>query len=142
MRLSITVGNTVFSKFNQINYGTPTSDTTVDLGSGNFPIIEYLNGSFAGIGGVFHIRHGITIYTDPIAAANGAFQDRLGLDHDFELDDRTSDGQGNLFGKPIFANVASVVEPTSWSMMVGGFGLVGATIRRRKSATDVRLTAR
>lgn len=28
-------------------------------------------------------------------------------------------------------NVAAVPEPASWAMMIGGFGLVGATLRRR-----------
>jgi len=28
--------------------------------------------------------------------------------------------------------VASVPEPASWALMIGGFGMVGATMRRRR----------
>jgi hypothetical protein len=30
-----------------------------------------------------------------------------------------------------FANTAFVPEPASWAMLIAGFGLVGATMRRR-----------
>ena len=33
-----------------------------------------------------------------------------------------------------FAATGSVPEPTSWALMIGGFGLTGAALRRRRSA--------
>ena len=34
---------------------------------------------------------------------------------------------------------ASVPEPASWAMMVGGFGLVGSVMRRSRRAAHLRL---
>ena len=33
------------------------------------------------------------------------------------------------------ATVAGVPEPASWALMIGGFGLAGATLRRRRTAS-------
>lgn len=35
------------------------------------------------------------------------------------------------------ASVASVPEPATWAMMLGGFGIAGATLRRRRAAVRV-----
>ena len=32
-------------------------------------------------------------------------------------------------------NLAVIPEPATWAMMIGGFGMAGAAIRRRKSAS-------
>lgn len=42
-------------------------------------------------------------------------------------------GNGSL---TISAATAAVPEPASWAMMIGGFGLVGAAVRRRKVAVS------
>jgi hypothetical protein len=34
---------------------------------------------------------------------------------------------------PVFAPVSAAPEPTTWALMIGGFGLAGATLRRRRS---------
>ena len=36
-------------------------------------------------------------------------------------------------------SASAVPEPASWAMMVGGFGLLGATMRRRKPSVAVRI---
>jgi hypothetical protein len=43
-------------------------------------------------------------------------------------------------GLQTIGTVAAVPEPASWAMMIGGFGLIGGAMRRRKSqiATTVR----
>ncbi|WP_164155795.1 CHRD domain-containing protein [Sandarakinorhabdus rubra] len=40
----------------------------------------------------------------------------------------------NFPGGEIRGNLAAVPEPASWAMLLSGFGLVGATMRRRKAA--------
>jgi hypothetical protein len=49
-----------------------------------------------------------------------------------------NDASGNSvfygqFDGPGVAGLAAVPEPASWAMMIGGFGLIGAMARRRKS---------
>ncbi|MBY0519276.1 MAG: PEPxxWA-CTERM sorting domain-containing protein [Sphingomonas sp.] len=39
-------------------------------------------------------------------------------------------GAGNFNGT---ANITAVPEPASWALMIGGFGIVGAALRRRQS---------
>ena len=36
-------------------------------------------------------------------------------------------------GGELRANLALVPEPAAWAMMIAGFGLIGATLRRRQS---------
>ena len=35
-------------------------------------------------------------------------------------------------------NVEGVPEPTTWAMMIGGFGMIGGAMRRRRGSTKVR----
>ena len=48
-------------------------------------------------------------------------------------------GSGNqaqlVYGANAKALTAAVPEPASWAMMVGGFGMLGATMRRRRSVS-------
>jgi hypothetical protein len=37
----------------------------------------------------------------------------------------------------VSGNVAAVPEPASWAMMIGGFGMVGGSMRRRRRKTTV-----
>ncbi|WP_375392804.1 PEPxxWA-CTERM sorting domain-containing protein [uncultured Sphingomonas sp.] len=40
---------------------------------------------------------------------------------------------------PAAAAPGGVPEPATWAMMIGGFGLVGASMRRRKTSTNLHL---
>jgi hypothetical protein len=46
----------------------------------------------------------------------------------------TGDGAGGL-PAGVFLAVAEVPEPATWAMLIAGFGLVGATLRRRTAVT-------
>ena len=50
------------------------------------------------------------------------------------LSDNTTIASGNDFGVDNI-NLASAPEPAAWALMIGGFGLAGAALRRRKAAT-------
>ena len=38
------------------------------------------------------------------------------------------------------SEIAAVPEPATWAMMIGGFGLVGGTLRRRSKVASTRVT--
>ena len=50
------------------------------------------------------------------------------------LSNGVSGGGGTVAGTILFASAAAVPEPASWAMMIGGFGMMGAGMRRRKLA--------
>jgi len=85
----------------------------------------------SGIGG--------SAYTDrdaALAAASGLGVLRLslivdsfgGLDRSFTINGISAAGVGNVGG--------AVPEPATWAMMIGGFALAGAAIRRRKATVS------
>ena len=59
--------------------------------------------------------------------------DAIGYNLDFNILDNLNYtfSTAQVFG---LDGVAAVPEPASWAMMIGGFGLVGGTLRRRQSA--------
>ena len=44
----------------------------------------------------------------------------------------TINGNGGVFFDKV--SVAGVPEPTSWALMIAGFGLTGVALRRRRAA--------
>jgi hypothetical protein len=50
----------------------------------------------------------------------------------FKLGTTSGDNQGPLVDSILVNNTSAVPEPATWAMMIGGFGLVGASMRRRK----------
>jgi PEP-CTERM motif len=69
-----------------------------------------------------------------ITVNGGAFNEGL-----FGLDGGKKDGlvvsaTFDWLQDPILNAAGSVPEPTSWALMIGGFGLTGAMLRRRRSA--------
>ncbi|MBS0361603.1 MAG: PEP-CTERM sorting domain-containing protein [Proteobacteria bacterium] len=139
--LTIKVGDVTFTKFDEVNYGTPEGDCGAgcDLGAGNFPTVTYLNGAFAGIGNMFINAQGYTFDADPIADAFGGF----------DLGDQSVGGYQFFLGKgdadnPFRTIVAvgnydaaaavftPVPEPAAWSLMVAGFAALGFGLRRSR----------
>ncbi|WP_226895842.1 PEPxxWA-CTERM sorting domain-containing protein [Polymorphobacter sp. PAMC 29334] len=137
--LSIKIGSTSFTKFDAQSYGNPEGDCGpgCDLGGGNYPIVEILNGAFAGFGNIFINAAGYSLDADPIADAFGGFD--LGSGNggfDFFLGKSIG---GDPFAKTLAvgnfdassAVTAAVPEPSTWALMIGGFGLAGGALRRR-----------
>lgn len=83
-------------------------------------------------------------YDDDAGPGSNAFISALGLtsglnyfgvssgfaNTDFGAFTLTVDGPGNIIG----GTAGGVPEPASWAMLIAGFGLVGATMRRRRMA--------
>jgi len=51
-------------------------------------------------------------------------------------------GPSNYFGDSTFVagSIGAVPEPAAWAMMIGGFGLVGGTLRRRRAQVRTGVT--
>jgi hypothetical protein len=131
------IGSETYSKGDALGRGTPYSDTSFDLGVGDYPIVEFLNGQFAGIGGVFLNADGVRLLTDPIAFREGL------LPPAFSFVIQAPGGFGGV-GRydAATATFRAVPEPVTWSMMIVGFGFVGTVLRRRKRrAMDIHVTA-
>lgn len=88
------------------------SDTTVDLGTS----------------GLLSFGHTSSTLTLTIFAYGAGWQG--GTDEAWGIDNLTVDVNA----------VAGVPEPTSWAMMIGGVGLAGGALRRRKASASVRYT--
>ncbi len=80
--------------------------------------------------------------TTAVGGVNTAFSffgiDGLGPITGFSIDTtRTPDGFSSV-GPISFAGAAGAVpEPATWAMMIGGFGMVGGAMRRRRVSTKV-----
>ncbi|UAJ12952.1 PEPxxWA-CTERM sorting domain-containing protein (plasmid) [Polymorphobacter megasporae] len=107
------------------------------MSGGNYPIVEILNGALAGVGNIFINAAGYSLDADPIADAFGGFD--LGSGNggfDFFLGKSIG---GDPFAKTLAvgnfdassAVTAAVPEPSTWALMIGGFGLAGGALRRR-----------
>lgn len=73
-----------------------------------------------------------TLTTELLHRRNDDVRDKVGS---FTVDLRQS------FGDPVnyiitLSGAAMVPEPSTWAMMIGGFGLVGGMVRRRRLDTD------
>jgi hypothetical protein len=67
----------------------------------------------------------------------------IGTNYRYQTDNTLNDTRGGAhyiwaaYGGPGFQFNTNVPEPSSWAMLVLGFGAVGATLRRRKIVLDV-----
>ena len=100
-------GGTVLAYKDQVDSHIFYSDTLLDMSSASWT-------SFA------HSASSITIGFQ--AGGNG-----------WQGGDDESWGVDNL---SVWVNSGAVPEPASWAMMIGGLGLVGATLRRRRTAVS------
>ena len=126
--IALTAGDTYTIAFSDIlqgfNAGDPqTSAYTVSLGAFTANLV-----SLAGITTQRSLSF-VAAVTDPLAALS--FHTTTGPD--------SSHGPvvQNITVSEAAPNVGSVPEPASWTLMIAGFGLVGATLRRRKVAVSL-----
>lgn len=89
-------------------------------------------------------NYGVVHWTDPanLTFSNGNVLTITMSDETFNEDNRGNDlDAGSRNGATVQATfaltqkaVAGVPEPATWAMMIGGFGMSGAMLRRRRSA--------
>jgi hypothetical protein len=58
----------------------------------------------------------------------------IGAGHDSIVLTATVPGNGGVFFDGISVNGQAVPEPASWALMIGGFGMAGAMLRRRRAS--------
>jgi len=83
----------------------------------------------------------------PIAAINAAnpsagLAGRIALSAGQAVGFAIDRGPADYFGDTTFAagSIGAVPEPAAWAMMIGGFGLVGGTLRRRRAQVRTSVT--
>ena len=139
--MTISVGGVTFSKFDEVNYGTPEGDCGqgCDLGAGNFPVVTYLDNHFAGIGNLFVNADGYSLDADPIADAFGGFDLGSGAGgYDFFLGKVVN---GDPFGQVLAVGnydaaevkISPVPEPAPWSLMIVGMAALLLTRPQRRT---------
>lgn len=107
-----TDGGTVIFEYVQANANTSFSDTLVDMSTAGF----------------LTFAHTASTLSLEFRASGAGWQ--AGSDEGFGVDNvvLTYDGVRN-------PNPNAVPEPATWALMISGFGLAGATLRRRRALT-------
>ena len=127
--LKISIGGVRFSKFDAVGYGTPEEGGPPDLGAGNFPNVEYINGQFSGVGGFFVNKAGYFLAQDPVAYYESF------IPYPFLLG--TTDPHAYIlagyYPYPTTASIQAVPEPSTWAMMLLGVAGLGIAMRSRRS---------
>ena len=113
-----------------VDFSSGETDNIYAMDSGNWVFLGALTGS-----------DGNWEYGNAFALGSNFFDDiATGLQVRIDID-ATNDGWVVTLGKSVLTTDGStlpppmpgVPEPSSWAMMIAGFGLVGASMRRRKS---------
>jgi hypothetical protein len=68
----------------------------------------------------------VPVYYGTISAYSSP-QDNMGWSFNFVLNNVSAS----------YVDVGAVPEPATWAMMIGGFGMVGGAMRRRRVSTKV-----
>jgi hypothetical protein len=97
-------------------------------------------GLFSFVGGGFDmfsyftaINNGVA-GTTPFTASSMTFRANNSTSFAFNIGTTSSDNIGPLLDSVMLTQNAGVVpEPATWAMLIAGFGLVGATMRRRRA---------
>ena len=115
--VAIVAGTSYAFSFDAVNLGT----------AGPQPNLQ------AAINGVALVTTGLLSYNDAYSTYTGTFLAGLATTATITLSDLTQDHQYNDFAvdNVSFAGASPTPEPASWALMIAGFGLVGAAVRRR-----------
>lgn len=128
---SVKVGSYSFTKFDALGYGQDSG-----LGAGNFPTVVYDGTTFLGAVLDVAASDGFELDTDPIAKILHYFPDNV-----LSFDDN-SGNVGFIASTDIASAVTTAVpEPAVWLVMAAGFGIVGASLRRNRSAIGGAIVA-
>lgn len=110
------------------NLQSSVSIRAIDVGFSGARIVAYdTNGAQLGMAERFGEGAGTNNFVDLTVNAAGIKSVKL-------YQPLASGGDGTLFENFAFSGQAGVPEPAAWAMMIGGFGVAGAMIRRRRAA--------
>jgi hypothetical protein len=130
--VTISIGPLTFSKFDAQGYGTPFEGPQ-DLGTGNIPGVEFLNGQFAGVGGYYTDSAGYFLIQDAVPYAEGF----IPLPFLLGSNDTGDIILGGYYPYPGPFSFTYLPEPAGWATMLIGLACLGAALRnvpRRKAA--------
>ena len=124
---TFTLGTISFSETNKSAFGPQLIGVLTNVASGP------LNPIFTSSGhGNSHAPGSINFgYFLPSTATAGAYQNNVIW---IGYDDQINNADDNHDDFIIRLTVTPVPEPATWAMMIGGFGLLGAALRRRRTA--------
>ena len=72
-----------------------------------------------------------------VTAQDLAIFDAMGWDLAFDILERPNFSWNTAQILDAYFGVGGIPEPTTWAMMIGGFGVVGGALRRRRATTQV-----
>lgn len=87
--------------------------------------------AFAGFGDPVGRGGGVEEFSRTIESLQPSF-DEMAVGNDPQGDPTHNFVIGGLNFGPVTVNVAAVPEPSTWALMISGFGLAGAALRRRR----------
>ncbi|WP_254447664.1 PEPxxWA-CTERM sorting domain-containing protein [Sphingomonas sp. ID1715] len=109
------------------------------LGDGTLGVIKVLE-KLDNSGNFVRPLNGLTYIGVHYGAGNGPVANNGGVTAFYRFNaganlDAISFQNGSVSGVALYATGAAVPEPAAWALMLGGFGLLGASMRRRQRTT-------
>ena len=118
--------------------GFASDDEVAALGllglTGDIKVLEKINGS----GDFVQLLNGITYIGVHYGRGNGPVDVPGGVTAFYRFDagvnlDEITFTPGSISSVSLYSTGPAVPEPATWAMMIGGFGLLGAAARRRRT---------
>jgi len=105
--------------------GTFSRVDTVNGGGNGVALSAYVNGNLNDTSVLSSAAYGASLGINGTVALNAGDTIQLNVGNNGEFSYDTTGLQGSI-------TAAGVPEPASWALMIGGFGLAGGSLRRRK----------